>query len=76
MNTAKQILEGALPWMKNAFGFSGIAVGFAVFALLIEAVTPIEYGEAEWIFITLIVRELLGAVGRTVKHYTRGVDDE
>ena len=65
-----------LPPMMNAYIFSGLAVGFSVTALSIQLHPSVNYGEPEWIFITVIIRELLAWGTMTVKYYTGGVGDE
>lgn len=65
-----------LPRMDAAYVFSGLTVGVSILALSVQAFTSVNFGEAEWIFVTLIVRELLWATNRVVRYYTPGVSED
>ena len=61
-----------LPAMWNAHGTNIGIIIFTLFVLLLQVHPNINYGEAEWGLIVLVVREGLSIASKIANHYTGG----
>lgn len=69
--TAKE-LKAKLPTMWNAVWSYGTVMLFCILALLFQAFTSVDYGEAEWGLILLAAREGFAIANKIVDYYTNG----